>query len=361
VYGQVLLLTLVLLVLSGLAETIAARRTLSTRRALAWGLLLAAGGASFGIGLGVAAVFPLVVIIALPGAQRSARAVGTLAAAAAAILVLYAIVRAQAEPVEPTAEAWQQPGALFAGLPDAIALEARMLGVGAYALLAGFVRPDAKPPGTPGMLAAAVLAIVVAGWLAANRSSRRVQLAVGLLTLAAYGTTAIGRAPILGFLKVPLSVAATWGRYQYMSLALLTVVICLALAALAAARGGVARGAVRGTALLWAVARLVFVATRPLAIDLHAGARAETETALLSIREAVAETPPGGVTVIQNRPFHTAVIPWLFPGWAGLFVIHFPDNALDGRQVRFVVSEEDWARAQKRGGRIAALVERPPS
>ena len=361
VYGQVLLSTLVLLVLSGLAETIAAGRTLSVRRALAWGLLLAAGGASFGIGLGIAAVFPLVAVIALPGAQRSARAVGTLAGAAAAILAVYAVIRIQDEPIESSAGVFLQPGALFAGLPEAIMFGARMLAFGMYTLLVGFVRAEAGSPGGPGMLSAAVvLGIVVSGWLAASAGSRRVQLAVGLLTLVAYGTTAVGRAPVVGFLKVSLSVAAAWARYHYLALALLTIVLCVALAALAA-RGGVARGTVYGAMLLWAVVRLIFVATRPLTIDLHANERAETQSALRSIREAVAATPPGDVTAIQNQPFHAVVVEWLFPGWAGLFVIHFPDNVVDGRQVRFLVSERDWALAQKRGGRIAALVERRPS
>ena len=46
------------------------------------------------------------------------------------------------------------------------------------------------------------------------------------------------------------------------------------------------------------------------------------------------------------------------PGWAAMFVVFFPDNTVDGRSVRFLVSEDDWQRAQARGGRVAALVAR---
>ena len=61
--------------------------------------------------------------------------------------------------------------------------------------------------------------------------------------------------------------------------------------------------------------------------------------------------------MIENRPFGPAAVPWLFPGWAGLFVIEFPDDIVDGRSVRFQASDADWRLAQSRGGRIAALVE----
>jgi hypothetical protein len=51
-------------------------------------------------------------------------------------------------------------------------------------------------------------------------------------------------------------------------------------------------------------------------------------------------------------------VPWLFPGWAGLFVIEFPGEGVNGRRMRFVVNDQDWALAQARGGRIAAVVQR---
>jgi hypothetical protein len=49
----------------------------------------------------------------------------------------------------------------------------------------------------------------------------------------------------------------------------------------------------------------------------------------------------------------------LFPGWAGLFVIHFPANIVDGRPVRFVARGGAETLAQQRGGRIAALFQQP--
>jgi hypothetical protein len=51
-------------------------------------------------------------------------------------------------------------------------------------------------------------------------------------------------------------------------------------------------------------------------------------------------------------------MPGRLPGWAGIFVAFSPDDAIEERPIRFVVSDDDWQRAQQRGGRIAAFVER---
>jgi len=51
-------------------------------------------------------------------------------------------------------------------------------------------------------------------------------------------------------------------------------------------------------------------------------------------------------------------MPGSLPGWAGIFVVFSPDDAVEGRPIRFLVPDDDWQRAQQRGGRIAALVER---
>jgi hypothetical protein len=67
----------------------------------------------------------------------------------------------------------------------------------------------------------------------------------------------------------------------------------------------------------------------------------------------------GSVVHIENLPFGPSrALPALLPGWVGVFVVFFQDNTVDGRPVRFRVSDQDWQRAQARGGRVATLVER---
>ena len=69
VYGQVLLTAIVLGVLTSLGGRVATGAVVTTRTAVCWAVLLFAGSSCFGIGLGVALAFPLVVALALPRAQ----------------------------------------------------------------------------------------------------------------------------------------------------------------------------------------------------------------------------------------------------------------------------------------------------
>jgi hypothetical protein len=358
VYGQVLLTTLVLIVLGDLVRLLHAGSRLSTRTAAGWGLLLAIGGACFGSGLGIAGAFPLVAVVALPAAQRSGRAIAVLVAAGLAILAVYAVVRIGAAALlEPGARALLAPGALLADLPTAIVLGAQLVAFGAYTLPFGFFHLALDPTVTMAIGAAAAATLGLGGWLAADGRTRRALLGLALLPLVAYATVAFGRSTSLEVINVPAAHAATWPRYHYLALALLAIVGAAALGAIMA-RGRAAAVVLSGTAALWTLVRLGFLATRPPALDLHAGARVETGRVLAAIRAAVAAAPPGGTATIENQPFGPAAVPWLFPGWAGVFLIHFPGETLDGRTVRFRVTDADWRLAQSRGGRIARLVER---
>jgi hypothetical protein len=358
VYGQVLLTTLALIVLGDLAGMLRAGGRLSARTAARWGLLLAIGGACFGSGLGIAAAFPLVAAVALPAGQRSGRALAVLVVAGVAILALYAGVRIGAAALlEPRARAVLAPGALLAELPTAIVLTAQLLAVGAYTLPFGFLGLALDPTAMMTLGAAVTAALGLGGWLAADARARRALLALALLPLVAYGTVAFGRTTSLEVINLPAAHAATWPRYHYLALALLTVAGTAALGAITARRPA-AGVTISAAAVVWTLVRLAFLVTRPPALDLHRGARVETGRALAAIREAAAAAPPGGTATIENRPFGPAAVPWLFPGWAGVFLIHYPDDTVEGRTVRFRVDDTDWHLAQSRGGRIARLVER---
>jgi hypothetical protein len=147
-------------------------------------------------------------------------------------------------------------------------------------------------------------------------------------------------------------------RYQYLGLAIITVLVCTALAQLASL-GATTNGVVLATTAAWMLVRIAVLLVRPFPIDHWDSERAETMAMLRSVREQVARTPPGQVALIENQPFGLSRgFANMFPGWAGMFVVFFPDNTIDGRPVRFLVSEDDWERAQARDGRIAALVTR---
>jgi hypothetical protein len=360
VYGQVLLTTLVFTVLSSLAGAVAAGRPPSVRRALAWGGLLAAGAACFGTGLGIAAAFPLVVALAFPPDRRSARAAGVLVLTAAAVFTVYAVLRDRSPDLDARARELLAPGTILAAAPTVLALGASLLGYGACTLLLGPLGLDAGYPDAASLGAVAVVtALVVAGWVAADGAGRRRLLWLGTLVVAACATIAAGRATVLIAWQVAIARSAAWPRYHYLLLALLTALLCAALASLHA-RGRTPSAVVAGGAAVWLAARVVLLAVRPHAIDHHDAERAETAAVLRAIHEAVAAAPPGSTVTIQNRPFASAPVARpLFPGWAGVFVIEFPANVVDGRPVRFVARGDDGTLAAERGGRIAALFQRP--
>ena len=120
---------------------------------------------------------------------------------------------------------------------------------------------------------------------------------------------------------------------------------------------------VHAATVVWVLARPLVLLLRPLPIDHHDWERAETERVLRTVREAATSAPPGATVRIENQLFLPSqfilhFMPGRLPGWAGIFVAFSPDDTVEGRPVRFVVSDDDWRRTQQRGGRIAALVER---
>ena len=203
-----------------------------------------------------------------------------------------------------------------------------------------------------------LLGTVLAGLVCGTAPARRRILALALLAVAAYGTIAAGRAILFTATHTPLWVAVTSSRYQYLGLSVVALLVCTALAQVAAL-GPTANRIVQATTAAWMVVRIVVLMVRPFPIDHWDSERAETMAMLTSVRQQIARTPPGQVALIENQPFGLSRgFANVFPGWAGMFVVFFPDNTVDGRPVRFLVSEDDWQRAQARGGRIATLVTR---
>ena len=349
VYGQVLLTTVVLVVLSGLASSVAAGHPLSARRALGWAALLAVGSASFASGLGIAAAFPLVAWIVVPPGERPGRSFAILSGVVAGILLAYASVRMLVPDVVPSE--WLRLEADADSLNRGFALLANLAAFGVNALVAPpFTRDSATTLAT-----AIVGVVIVAGWWASDSAKRRAQLGLWLLVLATYTTIVVGRLPFIALIKVSPVEAATWQRYHYLATSLIAVALAAALAGVWHLGGWPRRG-VALVVVAWTIVRLVVLGVQPVEIDLHQDARVDADAALAAIRREIAATPLGGVARITNRRLDFGRFNRL-PGWVALFAIMEPHDVVDGRTVRFVVSEQEWAAAQARGGRMTALVE----
>jgi hypothetical protein len=358
VYGQVLLTTLVLVVCGALAGVIISGRSVSTARALAWGALLAAGAACFGTGLGIAAAFPLVIPLALHRRQHSLRTAVLLALTAAAVFAAYMALWNRSTDIDARARALLSSASILAATPAVLALGAALMGFSASTLVLGPLGLDTGYPDVPTLGAAALVGVLLAaGAVAADATQRRRFVWLAVLLVAACATIAAGRATILTSWQVSIERSAAWPRYHYLLLALLTSLVCLALAALRA----LARPAgalVTAGVTVWLAVCLVLPAVRPHAIDHHDAERTETDAALRAIGAAIAAAPPGSTVTIRNRPFIAAQIGHSFPGWAGVFMIHFPANTVDGRRVRFIARASDVV-AEERGGRVAELLGSP--
>jgi hypothetical protein len=97
----------------------------------------------------------------------------------------------------------------------------------------------------------------------------------------------------------------------------------------------------------------------PAWIDHHDASREETKEVLAAIRERALSAKEGGEVRIPNQRFQDVgpLVPkTLFPGWAAVFTIFFPENALDGKRVYFVEGNLEVIEAAKRGKRVSKLL-----
>ena len=147
-----------------------------------------------------------------------------------------------------------------------------------------------------------LLLLLLAALACGSATGRRSLLALVVLAVAAYGTISAGRAAAFEVVHVPFWEAVTAPRYQYLGLALVTALLCTALAQLAALGTTASRIVLGGTAL-GMVARIAALALWRFPIEHWNAERAETAAMLASVRQQIAGTPPGQVALIENHPF----------------------------------------------------------
>ncbi len=363
VYGQVLAATLTLWVLRRLAQ-VAGGAPASAAAALRWSALLLVAAMSFGTGIGMVMVFPLVAWILLPPAPARRRTVTAFAAAALLLPFLYVGLHKLAELY--AAPAAGALGFAFSGLGRQTTVALGTLHMLVYGLATLVLGPFRDPVPYPDPLvvtigAAALLAIGAA--LAVSDAPRRRQLLAALaLGLTCYAIIVAGR---VGFFARMGGKVVTAGRYHYAATAMLTLALVPALAVLARRLPGALPRAWAGPAWAAALALLVL----PYAVVPHPLAHHDRERALAA--EAVAEiearvdaAPPGSDVLVENRPY-AGVGPFmvqrgdLFPGLAAIFAIYYPDPVVDGRRVFFVLDDGRALDAARRGRKTGRFVLAP--
>jgi hypothetical protein len=357
VYGHVIATTAMLVLLLSLPVLTSRGESLPPSRVAVWTMLLLGGAASFGTGLGVAAVFPLVALLVCPMASRRPAGPLTLVAITLGVGLVYLAVRATADPS--LGGERYGPRLLPAGVPDLlgrVVLTFQFLAAGLATLLLGDLHTLTLRPSPFEYVAAAMLAAATAWVLAWGRGAqRRRLLAVILVTLSCYGAIAIGRSHIAEMLGLSTSIFRPVARYHYMALAALALWIGLLTAALWGAswtrRWGLAALVFANFAVSWA-------AGSP--IDHHQGVRVATDNVVERLTQKITAQPPGATLCLPNRPFSPVSYLSGFPGEAGVFLLFLDDRAaIRDRSVFF--TERNPTRRVERwpGSRLERLLVTP--
>jgi len=362
VFGQVLASIFVLAALWLLLDPRARADGPTPRRLGACGVLLLLSASCFGVGLPVIAVTPVLVWLLAPAGGPSRRAWAVALAIPVVAAVLYLAQTALGEPGGPLSPRGPGIGSVFDALPFAARTFAELLGYGIAALLRGPSSGVIPWPTTVSLAVGGGAAVVVAAALAtAERSTRRLVLALLLVAFATYGAIVAARTPLYVLLQwTPTAVGQT-PRYHYLAQAALALALGVSLHALLWRLPGRA-----GVAVLALATALVVVGStrRVTPYALHQRDRLSVRMFMENLRRTAVATPPGETVRVRNRIFPN-VSPLIsydqesFPGMAALFVIFAPRNAIAGRPIVFEAQNERVLGARARGGRIASLLVPP--
>jgi hypothetical protein len=362
VYGQVLATTILLLVLERVTAWARAGGAVDGRRAAVWYGLLLLGTVCFGVGVGVALVFPAVLFLLLPQTWRQPRIRAAYLALPLVTIAIYFAFRRLYPLVWqlPPEEAYMAHG--FPQLHDLAAMTRELLIVSITAALGSFAvfSRGLLPPAAPGVILPLFAAGVVVLLWRGDSASRRAGAAMLLLALGVYFVIASGRAQLVG-LAGGVAASAAQRRYHFVGAIPIVILACLALQQVG--RLGPLRRLPRVLLLVmalglwtWAFRRAAFV------VHDNAPARGEFQAAVRAIAVAVEARPPGTTVYIDtgqptNRMLGMVMQKRDFPGRAAVFLLTQPGDEMDGRRVRFVERDpavRAWyaARAESRLARL---------
>lgn len=353
VYGQLLVAAALFALILHLLRAAHAPR-LPPWAPLLWAVLLLAAATSFGVGIGLALAMPVVAALLLPPGRARRLAIVTFTVVAVGLCILYVVL----------ARYFAVPGShtvRFAGnvlrlWPAVLGLTIHLFGYGTVRALTGTLAWKVAYPSTAAALIAALgIGVAYAGFALGSPAARRRLLAVLILAVGGYGIIAAGRAPFFG----GGAVGGRVERYHYVGLALVVVALCIALGALAARTRLPER--LRDGLVAATLALVVFGWWRsPHGINHREIAKEQLDRTLQAIERSIDAVPSGQPVYIENQEFEAMGPAFIhaksaFPGWAGVFVVFYPDNVVRGRSVYFVEVDER-VRAAMNGRRTSGLL-----
>lgn len=358
--GQVAATTCVLGVLCGLVGT--RERRPGRASLLVWLGALLVGGTAHGAGTAAVLMVPLAALLLLPPGAERRRVVATLACIWPLIAVLMAASRTLVSGLPgllPSAAPGLDPSGHLGRIGRFFA-ELWVTGVACPFL--GFFAP--RPTMTKSLVVAVPWMLLVAvAWRVGDAGRRRAIVAMLAVAAGVYAATAYGRGGLYDRLVELHGVPGTVPRYHYLPTATLMVAGCLAAAILAERARLFARTVAAASAAIAAVVLLAWW-TSGWTPEVHADSAQRYANVRRQIRAAVAAATPdaAGVVRLPNPPARGVVgvvAPWLFPGWAAVFVLAEPGNTVDGRTVTFVEPNARLRRFYADWPRTSALLTPP--
>src|SRR5262249_16568740 len=230
VFGQVMATTVMLLILRELARLAAGGRRLRSGTACVWIALLLIGTTLFGVGVGVALTFPLVLFLLLPEAWHRRALRAAFLALPVVAFVMYFGLRWVANRVEPfPVEELVQETLSRSGFGAVAPMFAQLLAFSMAGTVLGSFLP-ATYPDTASVIAIAAFGagLAVAAWRA-DWPARRAMLAMLVLACGTYLLMALGRAHAYEAFHFTSARAASVFCYHYAGSAPVTVLLCLVL------------------------------------------------------------------------------------------------------------------------------------
>jgi hypothetical protein len=361
VYGQVLVGTILLVVLERGSRSERDATPLPKSIIVVWPLLLVIASTCFGVGIGVTLVAPIAFLFLLPISRTQLFTCLVFGAIALVTPTAYrALLVYHDQLVGSSRNAWQMAMS-FAALDyhdRILSMFGHLISRGVSDLLLSFAQSARPFPSTATTTATVVYAsVVVAAFAVAPARVRSRLLGLMVLVAGCYGIIAAGRATLIPAKQVAWS--ATVPRYHYVATLPLTIILtcCLAQLTTLPRRSPFLQHGILLVAVI--LAATLYVRAPPF-LDPHRRARSETMQVVEQIRAAIAEAAPGDEVRIVNRRFMSVGVMLSnrladFPGWAGIFVMFFPSNVVDGHRVYFVSDDPKLVATFAKGKRTHDL------
>jgi hypothetical protein len=342
VYGQMLAATILLLVLGGVARAASTSGELPPgRTAWVWYGLLLAGTTCFGVGIGVALAFPVVLFLLVPDAWRRPRMrVAWLLLPVLTLALYFAFRRLYALIGTLSLTEVLQEYMAVSGVRDLPPMLGHLLAFSVAGAILGFFLPAAYPSPAAWGAVAVFLAGVVFVLVRGDARTRRTALAMMALGGSIYLLIAAGRSGIYAMLKISALQAAGVPRYHYVGSIPVVVLLCLILREVG--RLPVVRAVPAPLELAASLGIIAYgIARIGVAIQEYRWTPEYVQRTADAITAEVRASPAGSTVYLENgttpRGILGAVLPnAVFPGRAGVFVILHRSDQLDGRTVRFI-------------------------